>query len=120
MPDPVADPPRCDVPGCGNVATYFTDGSEKDGHKRRVAHKLPDGTEIGIDEPMNRPAVPFINVDERHRNWPHSEDAQRFAATDAYKARAARAQKTQVPPPPAPKGGGAAAPSFDPLSKGGK
>lgn len=70
MPAPKADPPRCDVLGCGNYATHYTDGTEK------------DSTGLG------RPALKHINVCDRHMNWPHSEDAQRFAlASDSYKGR---------------------------------
>lgn len=69
MPAPKPDPARCDVPGCGLVATHATDGTEKDVQ--------------GLD----RPAVPRVNVCAHHYNWPHSEDAQRFAASDLYRGR---------------------------------
>jgi hypothetical protein len=80
VPAPKADPPKCDVPGCGMLAVTRTDGTEKDVSTRRVA----DGA---IDEPLNRPAIPFLNVCARHLNWPHSDDAKAFALTDAYKGR---------------------------------
>jgi hypothetical protein len=63
MPAPKADPPRCDVPGCGNLATHGTDGNEKDSQ--------------GLD----RKALPNINVCDHHENWPFSDDAQQFALT---------------------------------------
>lgn len=64
MPQPKADPARCDVFGCGLIATNMTDGSEAD--KRKLGRK----------------AMPFINHCGRHEDWPFSEDAQRFAQQD--------------------------------------
>jgi len=72
MPLPVADKPRCDVLGCGRDAVYCTDGSEVD-----------------AQEGLGRPALPYCNVCGQHLNWPHSEDATRFAATDVYTRRVA-------------------------------
>lgn len=74
MPAPQADKPRCDVYGCGMYATMSTDGSEVDA--------------------LGRPAVPYVNICDRHVNWPHSEDAKTFTTTTAYKDRlAARGSK---------------------------
>jgi len=70
MPAPKADPARCDVLGCGMIATLSTDGTEKDA------------------QGLGRPAIPHVNVCERHTNWPHSSDAQRFALGETYTARA--------------------------------
>jgi hypothetical protein len=71
MPQPKADPPRCDVPGCGIVADRCTDGSE------------PDVQGLG------RKPLSFINTCPHHENWPFSDDAQKFALESAaYKARA--------------------------------
>lgn len=67
MPAPKADPPKCDTPGCGSLAEKMTDGTEVDR--------------------FGRPAIKNINVCGHHENWPHSEDAQAFAATDVYKRR---------------------------------
>jgi hypothetical protein len=68
MPAPKADPARCDVYGCGIVADRCTDGTEKD--------------------VLGRPALKNINVCAHHANWPHSEDAQKFAlSSDVYKNR---------------------------------
>jgi hypothetical protein len=67
MPDPKADPPGCDVPGCGNRATHSTDGSEKDSQDRK--------------------ALANINVCDHHENWPFSEDARLFALSDKYRRR---------------------------------
>ena len=71
MPAPKADPPKCDVPGCGTLATMMTDGTEK---------------EPGA---LNRPSVKNLNLCDHHMNWSHSEDAARFAADPGgpYKAR---------------------------------
>jgi hypothetical protein len=67
---PIADAPRCDLLGCGMPATSRTDGSEVDA------------------QGLGRKALPNLNVCGRHTNWPHSEDAQRFAlASDVYRAR---------------------------------
>ena len=67
MPAPKADPPRCDVFGCGHFAEKMTDGTEVDR--------------------LGRPALKNVNVCSHHENWPHSEDAQAFAATQAYRGR---------------------------------
>lgn len=75
-PAPKAGAVRCDVYGCCMLADRSTDGSEVDEHP----NPSPDGTK--------RPAVKNLNVCMRHRNWPHSEDAKRFAATsDDYRSR---------------------------------
>jgi hypothetical protein len=66
MPKPMPDEPRCDVQGCGSFATYATQGDEVD------------------VQGLGRPALPRINVCDRHMNWPHSEDAKRFALTPLY------------------------------------
>jgi hypothetical protein len=71
MPAPQADPARCDVSGCGKVASYSTDGTEKDA------------------QGLGRPALPGINVCAHHMNWPHSDDAKVFALqSEKYRARA--------------------------------
>jgi hypothetical protein len=89
MAEPKADSIKCDVPGCHRGATYRTDGKEKDVATRRLGKMSDDGTilEPARDEPMNRPAVPKINVCAPHKNWPHSEDAQIFALGKSYKER---------------------------------
>jgi hypothetical protein len=69
---PKADPPRCDVPGCGMFAVKST-----------------DGTEVDVQD-LDRPAEVGINVCERHDNWPHSTDAKLFALSPAFQARKAR------------------------------
>lgn len=67
---PKADRARCDVYGCGSFASIGT-----------------DGTEVDV-QGLGRPALKNINVCMRHSNWPHSEDAQKFALTsDVYKTR---------------------------------
>lgn len=66
MSDPIAARPRCDLLGCGAFAVMSTDGTEVDA------------------QGLERPAVPKLNVCERHKNWPHSEDARVFATTSAY------------------------------------
>lgn len=63
MPEPKADPPTCDVPGCGSLATQGTDGTEKDAQN------------------LGRKAVPNLNVCDHHENWPFSQDAKQFALT---------------------------------------
>lgn len=89
MPDPKADAIRCDVPGCSMLATYRTDGKEKDTHVQRVGKTNLDGTivEPSRDQVMNRPSIPNLNVCDTHRNWSHSEDAKEFAAGSTYRAR---------------------------------
>jgi hypothetical protein len=73
---PKASAVKCDVYGCCMLADRSTDGSEVDEHP----NSSPDGSK--------RPAVKNLNVCMRHRNWPHSEDAKRFAAMDdGYKSR---------------------------------
>jgi hypothetical protein len=75
-PAPKAGAVKCDVPGCGMLADRSTDGNEIDEHP----NPSPDGTK--------RPSVKNINVCMRHRNWPHSDDAKKFAMMDDnYKAR---------------------------------
>jgi hypothetical protein len=69
MAKPKADAARCDVFGCGHIATIGTDGSEKD------------------IQNLNRKAIPNLNVCVSHENWPFSNDAERFAAGDVYKNR---------------------------------
>jgi hypothetical protein len=64
-PKPVS--PKCDVFGCGHAAEYCTDGTEVDS--------------------QNRKSTKGLNVCLGHMNWPHSEDAQRFALTDEYAKR---------------------------------
>lgn len=98
MPAPKADPPQCDVDGCGALADMMTDGTEKDTHVR-----LAGADDKGFAyEPLNRKAVPFLNVCGHHHNWPFSEDAKSFTAHKdtglKYAARAAAAQSS------APKG----------------
>jgi hypothetical protein len=70
MPAPIADPPKCDVPGCGMLADARTDGTEVDA------------------QGLGRPSLPKINYCARHPNWSHSNDAAIFATTDAYRKRA--------------------------------
>lgn len=105
-----ADAIACDVPGCGRAAASSTDGTEKDGHTRRVALASVDGIPdwlkaygdrqgVGVDQPMARPAVPYVNICGLHRNWPHSEDAQAFARGAVYQQRLA--SLPQVLPAPA-------------------
>lgn len=67
MPEPKADPPICDVPGCGTLATHGTDGAEKD------------------VQGLGRKAVANINVCDHHENWPFSDDAKHFALTKKRK-----------------------------------
>lgn len=69
MVAPKAPIVRCDVPGCGMPADTCT-----------------DGTEIDIQD-LDRPSIADINVCNRHGNWPHSADAERFATSDAYRER---------------------------------
>lgn len=70
MAAPKADAARCDLLGCGMIAVTCTDGNEVD------------------VQGLGRKAVKNLNVCSRHGNWPHSEDAQKFALTsDAYKSR---------------------------------
>lgn len=75
--------PRCDVPGCGMMATRTTDGTEVDSQA------------AGRPELKPRPAVACLNVCERHENWPHSgPDVAKFIANnqaeyDVRKAQAA-------------------------------
>lgn len=76
---PKGDQPLCDVPGCGHLATMMTDGTEKDTATRRAA--------LGLDEPLERPALPNLNLCGRHANWAHSEDAKAWVAAPANAAR---------------------------------
>jgi hypothetical protein len=69
MATPIADPARCDVPGCGKYATYCTEGDEEDG------------------QGLGRPALARLNVCDHHANWPHSEDAKAFALSPLYQQR---------------------------------
>lgn len=70
MAAPKADPPRCDLYGCGMLADIYTDGTEED------------------IQGLKRPAIPHLNVCSRHANWPHSEDAKKFCLTsDSYRNR---------------------------------
>ena len=55
MPAPKADPPRCDVPGCGTPAAMSTDGTEKDA---AVAGDLKT--------PLNRPSIKNLNLCGQH------------------------------------------------------
>jgi hypothetical protein len=66
---PQADAPRCDVPGCGRIASQCTDGAEEDVQK------------------LGRPAIKGINTCVPHSNWPHSDDAKAFALTEKYRNR---------------------------------
>lgn len=68
MAAPKADPARCDVYGCGHIASHCTDGTEVDG--------------------LGRKALANLNVCDSHANWAHSEDARKFALnSDTYKNR---------------------------------
>jgi hypothetical protein len=69
MGAPKADPPKCDVPGCGLLAVACSDGSEVDAQE------------------LGRKSIPNINHCERHANWPFSHDAEVFATTDKYQKR---------------------------------
>jgi hypothetical protein len=77
MPAPKAAPALCDAAGCGRIAVACTDGTEDDKHPRPT----PTGAK--------RKAIANINVCNVHANWPFSEDAARFAASDIYRARTA-------------------------------
>lgn len=95
--------PVCDVRdgtpqqkhACGRFAVGGTDGTEVDAHKIKVPSTDPDMVAEGVGKlvPMGRPSIPFLNVCEKHVNWPHSEDAAKFAATEEYKSRAAALKK---------------------------
>jgi len=61
---PVAE--KCDVAGCGSLPSFMTDGSEKDAQKT-----------------LARPAIALLCVCDHHANWPHSADAQAWAAANA-------------------------------------
>ena len=69
MAKPKADAAKCDVFGCGHLATIGTDGTEKDSQN------------------LGRKAIANINVCASHENWPFSTDAQTFATTDTYRTR---------------------------------
>lgn len=69
MAAPKADPPRCDVYGCGQFATVCTDGSEVD------------------SQDLKRPAIKNLNLCDRHPNWAHSTDAQVFSMGETYRGR---------------------------------
>ena len=67
---PKADPPQCDVPGCGHLADHMT-----------------DSTEIDVQKP-GRKALPKVNVCKNHENWPFSDDAREWSNRSAsYKQR---------------------------------
>jgi hypothetical protein len=69
---PKADPARCDILGCGMVATMYTTGNEVDA------------------QGLGRPALKNLNLCERHANFAHSDDAKIFALTsDKYRQRGA-------------------------------
>lgn len=87
MPEPKADKPRCDVPGCGKFAVKSTDGKEVDTAVTLVRAEGQSEDDPPTRKKLLRPAVPNVNVCAHHDNWPHSEDAARFAASDVYKAR---------------------------------
>jgi hypothetical protein len=75
MPAPIADPARCDVKGCGRLAVTRTDGSEKDTAVKRVGKD-----DVGsANEPLNRAAIPRLNICDHHKNWPFSNDAKQFS-----------------------------------------
>jgi hypothetical protein len=67
---PKASAVKCDLLGCGMLACTCTDGTEED------------------IQGLKRPAIKNLNVCGRHLNWPHSEDAAKFALnSDDYKSR---------------------------------
>lgn len=67
---PKADPARCDIYGCGMLASHRTDGTEKD------------------VQGLGRKAVSNLNLCDRHENFAFSEDAKTFAQTSStYKNR---------------------------------
>ena len=66
---PKADPPRCDVLGCGMFADLCT-----------------DGTEVDI-QGLGRKALKNLNLCSRHMNFAHSDDARVFALTPLYQNR---------------------------------
>ena len=68
MAEPKADSIRCDVPGCGRIATYRTDGKEE-------------------KDALGRSSLPKLNVCDHHSNWPFSDDAKAFSLTIAYQSR---------------------------------
>jgi hypothetical protein len=71
MAAPKADPARCDLLGCGHIASFCSDGTEVDATG------------------LKRPALKNLNVCANHTNWVHSDDAKLFAMTsDSYKKRA--------------------------------
>lgn len=71
MSAPIASKPLCDVKGCGMPAAMSTSGSEID------------------SQGLGRPALPKLNLCERHHNWAHSDDAKNFAndPNSPYKGR---------------------------------
>lgn len=91
--------PTCDVYGCGAPAALSTDGTETDEHVQHVQVPvfISDGsvstTSSGkpgeaqgvayATKSLGRPSLAKLNVCERHRNWPHSDDAKEFA-NDKY------------------------------------
>lgn len=62
MGAPIAGKVLCDVSGCGMPAVKSTAGDEVD------------------SQGLNRPAIPKLNLCERHHNWAHSDDARAFAS----------------------------------------
>lgn len=73
MAAPKSDPPQCDVPGCGTLATMASDGTEQDTHV------------------VGRVAIPNLNVCDHHRGWIFSEDARAFTINNPkYTARAGK------------------------------
>ena len=86
---PKADVPRCDVPGCGSLADLSTDGTEKDSGVRRVSQ--------GVDEPLNRKSIPYLNLCNHHLGWAFSDDAKSFTtagdSAGRYQARTLAASK---------------------------
>ena len=76
MAQPKAKAALCDVPGCGRPADKCSDGTEKESN-----------VEPGTDPPRERikeprPALPNLNVCNRHGNWPHSPDAKAWVANN--------------------------------------
>ena len=69
MAAPKADPPRCDVLGCGMFADHCTDGTEAD------------------VQGLGRKALKNINLCTRRSNFAHSADALVFALTPIYQNR---------------------------------
>jgi hypothetical protein len=68
---PKANAARCDLTGCGMLASTCTDGTEED------------------VQGLGRKAIPNLNVCTRHTNWPFSEDAAKWVLENSsnYKTR---------------------------------